>query len=108
MVVVEEVRAFALKANWGYQKVSHMEYLLQQHPVAEVTAILTKLYANVDAYSQGKLKSQPLPMGVSARNMGKNDLWIAVIALYFDEELHTTDNDFNHLPLYGQRLVNHA
>ena len=47
-------------------------------------------------------------IGLSARNMGKKDLWIAVTALYFDEELYTTDNDFNHLPPYGLRLVNHS
>ena len=46
-----------------------------------------------------------MPQGLSSRNMGKNDLWIAVIALYFDQELHTTDNDFDHLPSYGLRLV---
>ena len=108
VVVVEEVRAFALKANWGYQKVSHMEYLLQHYPIVEITTVLTRLYANVDAYSQGKLVNYPLPVGLSARNMGKNDLWIAVTALYFDEELHTTDNDFNHLPPYGLRLANHS
>lgn len=76
----------------------------------EVTATLTKSYADIDAYSQGKLKNQPLPHGLSSRNMGKNDLWIAVIALYFDQELHTTDNDrpaarFDHLASYGLRLV---
>jgi tRNA(fMet)-specific endonuclease VapC len=44
---------------------------------------------------------------MSARNMGKNDLWIATTALYFDLELHTTDNDFDHLIHFGLRLVKH-
>ena len=42
---------------------------------------------------------------MSARNMGKNDLWIAATALYFDMVLHTTDNDFDHLPPLGLRLI---
>ena len=84
-----------------------MEYLLRSYPIMEVTATLTNLYASVDAYSQGKLSNQPLPAGLSSRNMGKNDLWIAVIALYFDQELRTTDNDFDHLVAYGLRLVKH-
>ncbi len=108
VVVVGEVRAFALKANWGYQKVNHMESLLQQYPVVEITATLTELYAAVDAFSQGKLKSQPLPPSMSSRNMGKNDLWIATTALYFDQELHTTDQDFDHLTDYGLRLVKYS
>lgn len=102
VVVVGEVRAFALKANWGYQKVNHMESLLQRYPVVEITTTLTNLYAAVDAFSQGKLRSQPLPPGTSSRNMGKNDLWIATTALYFDQELHTTDQDFDHLVASGK------
>lgn len=37
--------------------------------------------------------------------MGKNDIWIAATALYLDLDLHTTDNDFNHLLPLGLRLV---
>jgi tRNA(fMet)-specific endonuclease VapC len=39
--------------------------------------------------------------------MGKNDLWIAATALYLDMKLHTTDNDFDHLPALGLRLIKH-
>lgn len=105
MVVAGELEAFALKADWGYQKVTFLQSLLDYYPLVEVSRELTNLYARVDAYSQGKLRGQPL--GTSARNMGKNDIWIAATALYFDFELHTTDNDFDHLPGYGLRLVKH-
>ena len=37
--------------------------------------------------------------------MGKNDLWLAATALYFEEELHTADNDFDHLGPAGVRVV---
>lgn len=37
--------------------------------------------------------------------MGKNDLWIAATALYFDEELRTADNDFDHLGPAGGRVA---
>ncbi len=107
MVVAGELEAFALKSDWGYQKVTFLQYILDYYPLVEVTRGLTKLYAQVDAYSQGKLQGQPLPAGLSARNMGKNDIWIAATALYFDFELHTTDNDFDHLPAYGLHLVKH-
>jgi tRNA(fMet)-specific endonuclease VapC len=42
---------------------------------------------------------------MSARNMGKNDLWIAAISLYFDFELHSIDNDFDHLVNFGLKLI---
>ncbi len=34
---------------------------------------------------------------MSARNMGKNDLWIAATAHILGAKLLTTDGDFNHL-----------
>ena len=105
MVVVGELEAFALKADWGYQKVTFMNRLFMYHPLLEVSRIFTPTYARLDAYSQGKLFAQPLPIGMSARNMGKNDLWIAATALYFDVELHTTDKDFDHLEALGLKVV---
>jgi len=108
MVVVGELEAFALKSDWGYQKVTFLRSLLDTYPLIEITQELTSWYARVDAYSQGKLKGQPLPQGLSARNMGKNDIWIAAMALYFDFELHTTDNDFDHLTKYGLNLAKYS
>jgi len=105
MVVAGELEAFALKADWGYQKVSFMQSILDYYPLVEISRALTPLYARVDAYSQNKLTLNPLPLGMSARNMGKNDLWIAATALYFDMDLHSTDNDFDHLAPLGLRLV---
>lgn len=105
IIVVGELEAFALKSDWGVQKVNRMKYLFATYPIADITLPITRLYAQVDAFSQGKLKDTPL--GTSARNMGKNDIWIAATALYLDMELHTTDNDFDHLTALGLRLVKH-
>jgi tRNA(fMet)-specific endonuclease VapC len=105
IVVVGELEAFALKADWSYQKMVSLNTILEKIPIADIDQEITKIYAKVDAYSQGKLKSQPLPLGTSARNMGKNDLWIAAISLYFDFELHSVDNDFDHLINFELKLV---
>lgn len=56
---------------------------------------IIRRYAEIDAYSQGKLKGKPL--GTTSRNMGKNDLWIAATASALDLSLLTTDRDFGHL-----------
>lgn len=52
-------------------------------------------YEEIDAFSQGKHRS--IPTNFSARNMGKNDLWIAATASAFNVTLVTTDKDFDHL-----------
>lgn len=54
-----------------------------------------RAYGQIDAFSQGKLSTPPL--GMSARNMGKNDLWIAATAHVTQATLVTTDKDFGHL-----------
>lgn len=63
--------------------------------INESDSDLMEAYAKIDAYSQGRLPEQPLEM--SARNMGKNDLWIAATAYLANAALVTTDGDFDHL-----------
>lgn len=105
IVIIGELEALALKNDWGYQKVKFLQHLLVTYPTADLNREITRIYAEVDAYSQGKSKQVALPSGMTARNMGKNDLWIAAIALYLDMELHTADNDFEHLVSIGLKLV---
>ncbi len=56
---------------------------------------LIAAYAEIDTFSQGKHENRLLKM--SARNMGKNDLWIAATAYTTGSQLLTADKDFNHL-----------
>lgn len=110
IVVIGEIEAFALKADWGAQKLDFMRDMLEHYPPVDITSNLIRYYAEIDAFSQGQLVGYAL--GTSSRNMGKNDgsgrpIWIAATALYLDMELHTTDNDFDHLPTLGLRLVKH-
>ena len=102
IVVVGELEAFALKADWGYQKIFRLQQILDAYPIVAIDRELTRVYAQIDAYSQGNL----MPVNFTARNMGKNDIWIAATALYLDLELHTADKDFNHLKNFGLKLVN--
>ena len=96
VVSVGEIRSLALRNNWGKQKQQQLEALLNQLVVADINAEdVFERYAEIDAFSQGKLIGRPL--GQSARNMGKNDLWIAATASVAHARLLTTDADFNHL-----------
>ncbi len=56
---------------------------------------LINAYAEIDAFSQGKLKHKKL--NTSSRNMGKNDLWIAATTHVTKSKLITSDKDFDHL-----------
>ncbi len=110
IVTVGELEALALKSDWGIQKVRRKDWLINKYPTIDINREITQLYAQIDAFSQNRLRGYPL--GMSARNMGKNDSWrsavaVAATALYLDMELHTTDNDFDHLPTLGLRLIKH-
>ncbi len=105
VITIAELEALSLKLDWGIQRVLFMRDMVARYPIVDITPGLVRYYAEVDAFSQGRLS--PIPLKTSARNMGKNDIWIAAIALYLDMELHTTDGDFDHLPALGLRLVKH-
>jgi tRNA(fMet)-specific endonuclease VapC len=96
IISVAELYSLALRNNWGTKRLTEIENLRKEF--AEIDIYYEEViqrYAEIDAFSQGKLAHKPL--SVSSRNMGKNDLWIAAIASVFDLTLLTTDADFNHL-----------
>jgi|AntRauTorckE5430_2_1112549.scaffolds.fasta_scaffold01193_2 predicted nucleic acid-binding protein len=96
-VVVEgELKAFAMQREWGNKRLQEVQFLLQETVIAPIkTEEIIKAYAEIDAYSQGKHPTLNLP--TSARNMGKNDVWIAATASALELTLITTDKDFDHL-----------
>jgi len=96
VVNVGEIRAISLKNNWGKQKNSKLEDLLSRLVIADINdeEIISR-YAEIDAFSQGRLEGKT--SNFTARNMGKNDIWIAATASVLDATLLTTDNDFDHL-----------
>ena len=70
--------------------------LLESFIVADINVEeIIERYAEIDAFSQGKLIDKTAKF--SAKNMGKNDVWIAATASVLDIILITTDKDFNHL-----------
>ena len=95
-VTAGELKAISLKNEWGKAKIQRMENFLSEFVVIDINSeqILNR-YAEIDAFSQGRLDGKI--SNFTARNMGKNDLWIAATASVLDAILLTTDNDFNHL-----------
>ena len=98
IVSVGEIYSLALQRNWQTAKMLQLKDVLEKLtplPIARQSFIAA--YAKIDAFSQGKLAGSPLPEGMSARNMGKNDLWIAATAHEINATLVSTDQDFLHL-----------
>ena len=95
-VIQGELKSISLQNNWGEPRKHQLQLLMDKFLVVDIRieAIINR-YAEIDAYSQGKLKGRLLTG--SARNMGKNDLWIAATASVLDATLLTTDKDFDHL-----------
>jgi tRNA(fMet)-specific endonuclease VapC len=91
-----ELYSLALQNRWGTKRFDLIDRLDETFIIANIFEMeIIQRYADIDAYSRGKLEGQPL--GTSARTMGKNDLWIAATASILGITLLTTDGDFDHL-----------
>ena len=98
VVTKAELLSLGIQNGWGTKKLNALEKLLDKMFIIDISendSTLIDAYAKIDAFSQGNLQGEPL--GMSARNMGKNDLWIAATAHVANAELVTTDGDFDHL-----------
>lgn len=88
--------SIALRNQWGERRLKQLENISNEFTVIDLNIeSIIKRYGEIDAFSQGKLKDRPL--STSARNMGKNDLWLAATASVLNLTLITSDQDFNHL-----------
>jgi len=96
VISLGELNSIALRNNWGEKQIDLLDRFLKQFLTADINvATIIEKYAEIDAFSQGKLAGKPLQS--SSRNMGKNDLWIAATASVLSATLLTLDHDFDHL-----------
>ncbi|MCF0042769.1 type II toxin-antitoxin system VapC family toxin [Dyadobacter fanqingshengii] len=95
-VCIGELTSIGIQNNWGKQKMAALDSLKDSVLITtELNEQIVERYAEIDAFSQGRLRERHLKG--SARNMGKNDLWIAATASILNATLITTDKDFDHL-----------
>lgn len=96
VVTIGEINSLIAQYDYGERRRESIQNMLDK--VLEIDINIRKildLYGQIDAYSQGNRKDKK--GAFTARNMGKNDLWIAATASAFDMVLVTTDKDFGHL-----------
>lgn len=95
-VVVGELHSITQQSHWGENRIEELTEFVKLFKIFGINYVtILQRYAQIDAFSQNKLIDKPL--GMSARNMGKNDLWIAATASVMEATLITTDKDFGHL-----------
>lgn len=98
VVTLGEIFSLSMQLKWGEKKNLLISQFFEEVKYIEITDDeIIDAYAQIDAYSQGKHPTLNLPLGMTARNMGKNDLWIAATAHAIGADLVTTDKDFDHL-----------
>jgi predicted nucleic acid-binding protein len=96
VIAVGELKSFAFQMKWGKEKWKELQQMLGKFVKIDIRyGVLDDRYAAIDAFSQNKLPEKPL--GLTARNMGKNDLWLAATASVLGAKLLTTDSDFDRL-----------
>jgi len=97
-VTLGEARALALKLGWGADKTRRLDDLLYQLVVVNINqGDILEHYATLDHHTEKVARP--------ARQMGKNDLWIAAPASALSAVLVTTDGDFDHLaPRFFHRV----
>lgn len=85
-----EIHSFARLRDWGEPKLKNLVKLMDNLVTVDINSgMILQAYAEIDVFSQR------YPDG--ARNMGKNDLWIAAVTRATRGTLLTTDKDFDHL-----------
>ncbi len=98
IVTIGELLSIAQQNHWGASKFRQLETLIKAFKAVPVDKrVLLDIYAELDTFSKGKHLTKSLPPEITARKMGKNDLWIAATANLFNATLITADNDFDHL-----------
>lgn len=97
VVTVAETLSLAIQFGWGQKQKEKLREIVNKIPAVPITRDIVDMYAEIDTYSQGKNPTIHLPSGITARNMGKNDVWIASLCAVIKGSLLTTDHDFDHL-----------
>jgi tRNA(fMet)-specific endonuclease VapC len=96
-VSIGEIYSIAFQNKWSAKKWKELKTYLRKLTCVPIENHETLLqgYMEIEAYSR---KTHPVLGGrFTARNMGKNDLWIAATAYFTQSVLVTSDGDFDHL-----------
>src|SRR5690554_863216 len=83
-----EILLLARRNEWGPKRLAQLQELLDSFVTIDLLPEVVSSYVEVEMYSS-KVEG-------GARNMGKNDVWIAASAKAANARLLTSDKDFAH------------
>lgn len=83
-----EILVLARRNEWGSKRLVRLQELLDSFVTIDLLPEVVSSYVEVEMYSS-KVEG-------GARNMGKNDVWIAASAKAANARLLTSDKDFAH------------
>lgn len=96
VVTIGEILSLSIQFNWGDSKKILLKKTINEIPCVDInTEEVLNRYAEIDAFCLGKNSKTPLPVGISAKVLQKNDLWIASTASVLNATLLTIDKDFD-------------
>jgi predicted nucleic acid-binding protein len=95
IVTQAEIWSLAVQFAWGSTKMTDLYQLFNRINIINLDRDIVGAYVEIDTFSQGKHPT--IILNSSARNMGKNDIWIAATAHIEGLILWTDDADFDHL-----------
>lgn len=99
-----EILALSQRRKWGSVKMEILYGILAKLEIVPIQQeSIINAYVEIELFSQGV--HPRIALNESARNMGKNDLWIAATAMVTNTTLITTDRDFNHLQDYFFEII---
>ncbi|TAD96381.1 MAG: PIN domain-containing protein [Bacteroidetes bacterium] len=105
VVSVGELYSLADQFGWGQAKLNRIQEVISKTKIVAISEEMIDAYRAIDTYSQNAHKTLRMPAGMSARNMGKNDIWIAATAYTTKSRLFTCDKDFLHLETVFLEMV---
>lgn len=95
IVTVGELNALSKKLNLGQRRRDQIQRTIDTSIIVDISnESLIETYGDIDYLTSGKIDVRVHGDQLSARNMGKNDIWIAATTRVFDLTLVTTDKDF--------------
>ena len=96
VVTIGEILSLSIQFNWGDSKKILLKKTINEIPCVDInTEEVLNRYAEIDAFCLGKNSKATLTVGISAKILQKNDLWIASTASVLNATLVTIDKDFD-------------
>jgi predicted nucleic acid-binding protein len=90
-----ELLSLGLRQTWSEVEQRALSDLLNRFVVMPISdPVLLVRFSELDAYARGRHPDTPLPQGIRARKLSRNDLWVGALASTLGAPLLTNSTVF--------------